>query len=267
MSRRLAVSRHRILTSVGAILAGIIIQVALSPEALANGAEVGRDAGVIFPVASDSVQLVSERVTVRLPNDWSEPGQATCNYVLRNLAATQRNFEMAFVTNPPFAPTAEGYRRQYDSAGFEVSLDGSPIEVRYAPVARGQWSDFVRSAPDSLPVWRVILESGATRELKMNYSVSWSGGSDGGHSSTRITYHARAAALWAERIESASIRFELDPLAALILECAPQLGECFRFSISPPDYKWYHGAVQWEFVNWEPTTDFSFGYDTYRDMP
>ncbi len=267
MSRLLAVSWHKVLASVGAALAGIMIQVGLPPEVMANGPEVGRDAGMIFPVTSDSVQLVSERVVVRLPSDWSGPGQATCNYVLRNLAATRVDFEMAFVTDPPFAPTAEGYRRQYDSAGFEVSVDGPPVEVRYAPVARGRWSDVVRSAPDSLPVWRITLNAGATRQVKMKYSVSWSGGSDGGHSYTEFTYHARAAALWAGRIETASIRFELDPLAALILECSPQLGKCFHYSISPPDYKWYHGALQWDFADWEPTTDFSFSYDVYRDVP
>ena len=74
-----------------------------------------------------------------------------------------------------------------------------------------------------------------------------------------------------DRVEDAGIgrqfRFELDPLAALILECAPQLGECFSFSIKPPGYKWYDGCFEWLYEDWEPDTDFSFGYEVYREMP
>jgi hypothetical protein len=264
--RWIAVTRSREVM-LGGFLAAAVVPFALSPAVTANGLEVGRDAGMVFPVASDSVQLVSEDVSIRLPAAWSRPGEATCRYVLRNLARTQRDFEMAFVANPPFAPTADGYRAQYSHARFDVSLDGSPIEVRYAPVADGQWRDFVRSAPDSLPVWRITLAPGATAQVHMCYDVSWSGGSDGGHSSTGLTYHARPAALWAGRLESATIRFELDPLAALILECAPQLGECFSFSIEPPGYKWYDGRFEWRYEDWKPDTDFSFGYEVYREMP
>ncbi len=247
----------------------------LSDPVLANGAGVGRDAGMIFPVASDSVQLFAEFVNIRLPDDRGEPGHATCRYVLRNLAATRCEFEMAFVTNAPFVivtepprgTTAESYRRHYVDAGFEVLLDGTPLEVGYAAVARGQWTDLVRDAPDSLPVWNVTLEPHVLGHLQMKYDVDWSGGSEGGHRSARLTYHALPAALWAGHIEWAEIHFELAPLAALVLACGPQLGSCFSVSIDPPGYEWSEDGLGWCYQDWEPTTDFSFSYRVYRKVP
>lgn len=95
--------------------------------ALANGPEVGRDAGMIFPVASDSVQLVSEQVLIQLQLDAYE-GTAECKYTLRNLTGVAASFEMAFVTNPPLSPTPEEYRRQYEDAHFHVALvAGRPL--------------------------------------------------------------------------------------------------------------------------------------------
>jgi hypothetical protein len=257
--RRLAIA--------SATVAATALLASLPHLALANGAEVGRDAGMVFPVASDSVQLVAEYVNVQLPTGWGEKGRVFCDYRLRNLASSRRDFEMAFVTNPPLSPEPAAYRGIYADAGFQVLLDGSPLEVRYAPVARGRWSDFVEGAPDSLPVWRVRLAPRATARLRMEYDVTWSGGADGGHSSTELTYHARPAALWAGRIEEAEIHFEMDPVAALVLECGPQLGECFGFSISPAGYTWYRDGFGWRFEDWEPETDFEFEYHVYREMP
>jgi hypothetical protein len=249
------------------VIGGVLVWCSLLAEAMANGPEVGRDAGMIFPVASDSVQLVSERVVIRVPDDWSKPGRATCHYVLRNLSSARREFEMAFLTNAPFAPTPDGYRVQYEGARFTVTLDGSPLDVRHSPVAAVRWTGLDDMPPDSLPTWRVALRPGATGQLDMSYDVSWSGGSDGGSSSSELTYHARPAALWAGPIREAEIRFELNPLAALILECSPQLGRCFSFSIDPPGYRWLGAGFGWSFKDWEPTTDFSFGYEIHRDEP
>ena len=98
-----------------------------------------------------------------------EPGVATCKYVLRNLSGTRRVFEMAFVTNPPLQPSPDGYRRHYADAHFEVQLDGIPVQVRYAAVASGQWTDLVREAPDSLPTWQVAstpCHRAATHEVR-----------------------------------------------------------------------------------------------------
>lgn len=61
---------------------GILLLLNSASELSANGAEVGRDAGMIFPVASDSVQLVTEYVVVQIPSDVSDAGQATC-YLMR----------------------------------------------------------------------------------------------------------------------------------------------------------------------------------------
>ncbi len=258
-------SPHQRLVNRAGLWVGILLLLNSTSELSANGPEVGRDAGMIFPVASDSVQLVTEYVVVRIPSDVSEAGQATCYYTLRNLASTRRDFEMAFVAKPQFAPSPEEYRRGYEGAAFEVVLDGSPLEVRYAPIARGAWTAFAPDAPDSLPVWRVAMDPGATRDLKMRYLVTWTRGLDGDESGAVISYRARAAALWADRVLSASIRFELDPLAARVLQCAPPSGSCFQLSLDPPGYRWKHGAVEWEFTNWEPDTDFSFGYHTSVD--
>lgn len=221
---------------------------------------------MIFPVGTDSIQLVSEAVVIHLASGW-RPGHTECTYVLRNLATTAQSFEMAFVTGPPFATTPEGYRQHYNDANFVVRLDDVPLQVSRAPVARGRWTHLVDSPPDSLPAWHLRMAAHATARLLMTYDISWSGGSDGGHTTTEFTYHARPAALWAGVIEEASIAFRLDPLATTILECGPQLGTCFSFSIHPSGYRWHAEGFSWEFENWEPMSDFTFHYETYRKMP
>jgi hypothetical protein len=266
-------SSHRITTQqyphvvLVLVFAGAIVLFGFLHQATADGPEVGRDAGMIFPVANDSLQLVSVRVIIRLPDDWLKPGLANCSYILCNLSSSRQEFEMAFVTNPPLARTPDGYRRQYADALFNVTLDGSPVTVQYSPVAADRWTDFISVAPDSLPTWWVEIGPCATVQLNMSYNVSWSGGSEGGHSNADFTYHARPAALWAGPIKEAEIRFELNPLAAQILKCGPQLEPCFSFSIDPPGYQWLDTGFSWYYKDWEPTTDFSFRYETYRKEP
>ena len=87
------------------------------------------------------------------------------------------------------------------------------------------------------------------------------------HSTDHLTYHARPAALWAGRVEQAEIFFELDPIAALVLECGPQLGNCFSFSIAPPGYKWNTSGFGWSYRDWEPDSDFTFRYEVRREEP
>ncbi len=229
--------------------------------AMGNGPEVGRDAGMILPVASDSIQLVSEQVRIKLPLHEYQ-GTANCTYVLRNLAATAASFEMAFATNPPFDPTPDGYRRQYREARFVVALDGAPIEAQYAAVAPGRWSDLVPSGPDSVPVWRVALGPRATAEVTIQYAVSWSGGGEGGHTTKVFTYYARPAALWAGVIESADIQFDMGMLAES--ETNGYHGvDSVRVSIEPAGYVRVGTAIHWHFTNWEPSDDLSFRRDSY----
>src|SRR5262245_62743201 len=78
--------------------------VILAPACFANGPEIGFDAGTIFPMESRNVQLVSEEVEIRLPTYWpavdtSDPHNAFCKYVLRNLTDSTQVFSMAFVSN------------------------------------------------------------------------------------------------------------------------------------------------------------------------
>jgi hypothetical protein len=62
----------------------LVILLAIGSPCLANGPEVGQDAGAIFPIESPVVHLVAESVDVRY--DWMEyhSGTADCIYYLGN---------------------------------------------------------------------------------------------------------------------------------------------------------------------------------------
>jgi hypothetical protein len=232
---------------------------------LANGPNVGRDAGMVFPVHNPVVQLVSERVVIQLPwNDGSD-GSASCRYVLRNLSDAPQTFEMAFVTNPPFAadnPTA--YRSHYSDAEFTVRQNGRDLMASYEPVDISAWATLVRGLPDSLPVWRVSIPPDTSTTLEMDYRIEWSGGADGSSISQYFRYQARPAALWAGTIDNAEVVFEVDVATMRLIDKHRDVDGCFELEVSPTGAIWEGNRLSWRFRDWEPSEDPEF-YLKYCD--
>ena len=114
--------------------------------ALADGPEIGQDAGAFFPLENDSIQLVAEEVEIYLPSSLTNPvgpaglrhGLAKCTYHLRNLTATAQEFAMAFVIQGP-APSW-----MQTDANFRVEMSGEELPVRYVPLDKARWEGLDR---------------------------------------------------------------------------------------------------------------------------
>jgi len=236
----------------------------LGPLARANGGEVGRDAGMIFPLESDSVQLVSENLYISLPPLHGK-GKAQCSYVLRNLAGSPRAFDMAFVTNDPWPLSAKDYGALYRGANFHVQHGKEYVPFHLEALDKPRWAHLLGEPPDSLPIWHVSMRAKDTIELSMSYDVEWSGpgvsvdaDADSEYVSFTFAYHAAPASLWAGRIESAHIEFYFeDVLLPHILECVAETHACVSVDIQPPGYQWHSTFLSWDMKDWEPTTDLS----------
>ncbi len=230
----------------------------LNAPASANGPEIGREAGLVVPLASTQVQLVSEEVRIRLSEVMGQPGRCECTYRLRNLSEDPAEFEMAFLLNPYFEQ--EQLSWWYHDAGFGVKIDRNDVPVRWEPIAKDLWEPFIEMAPESLPVWRVFIAPKETVTVFMTHRIDWSGGSEGDSWGIAFTYRAQPARLWAGRIEHARIAFLLDGILGEMLRCLPESTECYGFSISPAGYRFRGVGLSWVFTDWEPKEDFRIGF-------
>jgi len=218
-------------------------------SAYANGPEIGRDAGVIFPVEADSVQLVSEVVLASLPNAFVDEeiqglalGSVKCTYRLRNLSNSAETFDMAFLANRP----TEFYRKP----DFDVSIDGQPAQVSLEIIDKSRWAQYEAYPPDTLPTWQVSIEPKGEVTILITYAVSWSNSEE----HRVFHYHAMPAALWAGKIQQARIEFQIDTPAA---DAAGQtIWKCVNKIVEPDGYSETTSGVVWEMTNWEPSTDF-----------
>jgi hypothetical protein len=246
------------------MVAGFLAIGLLAANAFANGPNVGRDAGMVFPLRNDIVQLVFERVVIKLASyasPYGRLGEAVCTYELRNLSDTPQTFEMAFFTNRPFAATDRSeYRRHYMTAGFAVTQGALPLEVAYEPVDVSGWSPLYEGLPDSLPVWQVTIGPDTSTVLNMEYKIEWSGGADGESNGRYFRYHARPAALWAGTIDSAEIAFEIDDETVQKIADHSGSDPCFEEIVTPAGATWDGNQIVWRFADWEPEDDLYLEY-------
>jgi len=288
-----------------ALLALPLLLCSLLPAALlANGAEIGRDAGMVFPLESTIVHLAAETVDVRY--DWmGREGTAECVYHLGNGSDSTRSFDMAFVTNSFQGPP--GYTaRFYAALDMKVDIAGAPVAVRSEPVRVLDWTGMITPPPDSLPVWNVTIPARDTVRVHMTYRVWPSGGSDGSSGGMALSYRTRPAALWAGPVGRAAVRFRMRGLdryamrslssehASICVEVRPEGWRPDRgeFGGGSTDPRWAAdlnrsadpgrfasagGSVEagtpepeqvfvWEFRDWEPKEDCTVGVE-WRGHP
>lgn len=230
-----------------------LVLVTQAPGARANGPEIGRDAGTVFPLATDKIQLVSELVTLKLPDGGA--GRAECNYVLRNLTDELQSFEMAFLTGSSYRQDGPD-DRAYPDLDLHVSRERRELAVSMAALDRARWEPLIANPPDSIPVWNVVIEPRAEASLWISYGIGWSGGGEGRSRHRAFTYYAKPAAFWAGRIEQATIAFALGDLTAKVLSCLPDSATCVQRTIEPAGYRWTGGGLRWDLKDWEPAEDF-----------
>lgn len=224
------------------------------PSALANGPEVGFDAGAIYPVDSRAIRLVSETVDVRLTSPFDTAQSAVCVYELKNLTDSTQRFFMAFVANAPISPESpESWREMYRGAGFQVWQDGRPRRVRLYPDRAEALQQGYGVRADSFPAWRLSIGSRATSTVRMRYRPEWTGGSDGESAGGVFTYYAKPAARWAGRLDRATFRLHLGDTA--LVRRLRQVGAPWTVEISPRSFAWTPDGLRWEFRDWEPDTD------------
>jgi len=255
----------------------VAVFISFSPSLLtANGPEIGFEAGSIFPVASENIQLVSEKVTAFLPLDlYPVQPYVECEYLLKNLSDESQTFSMGFVTR--VAPNMSLLRPNYKGASIRASQDGKDLKISFAPVAKSRWDSILseiysspasnyhapesgEALPDTLPVWELTIPAKATSLIEIRYYTSWSGGGEGSYRSKNFTYHARSAALWAGSIEKAEITFRFPGLAGQLLRRIEPGGERVdagaAVNIRPGNYEWNGQNLTWKMQNWEPDEDF-----------
>lgn len=171
-----------------------LLLLAGSTRAWANGPEIGRDAGMVFPLESAAVALDAETVDVRY--DFSSRlGAAECVYHLRNLTNSPQVLEMAFLTNSA-AGQSGGSHGFYRDLQMSVEIDGERAPVELAPVRPSSWSDLIKPVPDSLPVWKLALAPEASIRVHLTYPA-WS----------RAAVRTVIAEEWASRTTVARRRF------------------------------------------------------------
>jgi len=186
--------------------------------ALANGPEIGIDAGYVVPVASTAVSLAGEWVVIDLPldavPDGPEPiGSMTCVYHLHNPLPRAVRVPMAFVVPQP--EIRYGLRPPTDEPGLRLSArlgrmypaPDETLAVRRMPVSRAAWGDLVSGVPDSLPTWTVPIPADTTVVLLVSSKVTWSRFADGESDDKRLTYCTRPARMWKGPIGHAEIEF------------------------------------------------------------
>jgi hypothetical protein len=225
----------------------------------ANGPEIGFDAGSVFPVESQDIQLVREWVFARLPL-YQQQIDVRCEYILCNLSNEDQTFTMGFVTST----MKESQLRPYNQVDFRVSQEHHGIGVSFAPAEQSRWNELGISVPDSLPVWEVSIQAQDSTTIQITYQALWSGGGEGGSVSKYFTYYAVPATLWAGPIESADITFSFGGLIANLLQCAESNDVGVNVRIGPQGYEWDSYGLKWEFSNWEPAENFQFMMHWYE---
>jgi len=227
----------------------------------ANGPEVGFDAGTIFPLESQNIQLVSESVDIRLTRASRLPSSrmkhnALCRYVLRNLSDSTCVFRMAFVGGSPPASvdSSEANRLNLENE-FEVLQDGQPRGVAFYPSRGDEFSKF-HSKQTLFPTWTVSLAALATSVIEMRYDASWTGGGcDDGLCGDEFRYCTQPAALWAGKIESAEFHLHM-PDADFLRNLQRERDEVpWRVRVTPWGYRWTSDGLIWQFKDWEPDND------------
>lgn len=244
----------------------LVAALALSPQTVrSNGAEIGRDAGILVPRASTEIRLVHEEVFADLASDWR--GTVRCHYVLMNDGAASRRVEMTFVTAPPIWSPENPHHSI--STSFDVRRGDQVIAVQAEPIDSTAWREYRRwyrgAAADSLPVFAVEIAPGDSAALDISYAVAWSGGGDGGHGAREFRYIAKPAALWAGTIDRASFRLRFDPVQDLAQQVRWGRLREYRLRITPANHEFLDGELRWEFRNWEPSEDISLSIDTYEE--
>lgn len=228
---------------------------------VANGPEIGLDAGHAVPIASSDVSLESESVTIDLPLGAAS-GSMHCQYRLRNPSHHTVRVPMAFVIPSAAASSFPGMPAPSDdpALGLTVQLvldeqdHRRALNVRRMPVAEAAWRDIVTDVPDSLPTWVVPIPPETTVTLAIASRVKWTGGSDGETSGEMLTYCTRPARLWKGPIKEAVIEFRVGEAAAALLRAAkPDSNLTVR--LEPTGSAWTNRGVRWRFRDWEPDAD------------
>jgi len=228
--------------------------------ARANGPEVGINAGSIFPIASEDIQLVSETVCVQIPMDWDDV-TVHCDYTLRNLTDQDKTFKVGFVTSATVLLSKRFEEKSDHRLPFNVRQDDKSLPVTIQLVDHLLWDDFLGGEQDSLPVWEMTIPAREKAQLSIHYASSWSGGGEGKSYGMIFTYYARSASLWAGSIEKANITFCFGGILTKLLRFSQPDAPGLRISIEPEGYTWYSNGLKWEFTNWEPATDFVVSID------
>lgn len=234
----------------GVVLSFFMLLMSTAGPASANGPTVGRDAGMIFPLNNEDIQLTSENVTIELPGSTSLYGRVDCDYSLKNLTDKFQSFEVAFVAPSPFF----GPQRLDRSADFSVyvirqGIRPHPAKVNYERIERSRWDGMVPAEVDSLPVWEVHIPPQQTVRLRIGYNVSWSAAGP----ECFFTYHTKTAALWAGVVKRATITITFGGLMNALLKCQNEQQECLRWNFKPSNCNWTKRGFEWKFEDWEPS--------------
>ncbi len=227
-----------------------LLLLGVSSPAVANGPEIGRDAGIIFPIRSEGIRLIREKVDIRLPGSEVDRGRAECLYELRNVTNTKRTIKMAFVYTRP---------QMYNSREFMVYISASPVQhlpVHFEPIDKEQFREFMRNPPDSLPVWELTIPAQEQVTVGIAYDISWSTGG----SRYLFRYHARPATLWEGNVEEAEIRIWFPGLFGWLIRCGA-VDNCLSWAIEPEGYEWTERGIEWHLTDWEPSQDFVLRVD------
>lgn len=230
------------------MLMGLLLLAAAAP-ALGNGPEVGRDAGVVFPIHSEGVRLMHESVAIQLSGSEVDRTRAECSYTLFNETDVEKTIEMSFVYTEP---------ELWNSRGFKVIAQRPTrrIPVHFEPIDPELFGKFIAAVPDSLPVWKLTIPPRESVDVTIVYDVAWTMAA--GHYFFR--YHALPAALWDGDVKSARIRVEFLGLFGALVRCAGMDG-CLSWKIEPAGFQWKGSAIEWNLTDWEPTEDFTIVVD------
>jgi hypothetical protein len=236
----------------------LLLSEALVHCVAANGPEIGWDGGTIFPLESDDIQLLGEKVRVNLDQEGYPRGHVAVRYWLYNRTDREQVFDMSFVMSPCAWPEDEEWKHHF---GFRVGSHTGEMPVRWVAADTARWGDMLPACTDSLPVWSVTIAAEDTLSLRFEYGVDWSGGADGVSYGSEFTYIVRPAALWAGRVEFAEFEIRAGNLANHLMNQDPWLNECQEISIEPPGWFWNAGVLTWRFEDWEPDRDIRIRFD------
>lgn len=257
----LRTTRHGWSSSLPRSLPILALSLLVATATQANGPNIGRDPGGIFPVANDDIQLVSEEVSVA-PGHDDDPGWARCVYHLRNLTDREHVLDVAFYIRSIGWGIASDYPIFASRLEFRATQDGRPLPVAVEKIDPARWQAVASAPVDSLPTWTMTIGPHEETRLVLDYQVVWTRGADGSTGYQELTYHARPASLWAGVIESAVIEFQLDPLTMKLIEEHRLTDERFELRIEPGGYEWTGNVIRWRLTDWDAAVDpeVSFSY-------